>query len=163
MLDRFFHYVMCDGLLVGSEHPSVLGRLRAVVDQMIQDYGVRVLITLTPRFESFHIAALAQHHVPITGVPTSEEVARAVAIIRDHTVRHEPVWVHCQQGLDRTACIIGCHRVASGENPDAVLADLLAVAPPRRRHPAYQCLWEPYAQRVRQSMSSKTPLLRTIR
>jgi atypical dual specificity phosphatase len=149
VLEGFFHYSFLGGRLMGSEHPAVLGRPRPLVEHFVRERGVRTLLTLTVPFVDYRVAGLVQHHVPIVGVPTPEAAARAVACIAEGLAAGGAVWVHCQQGLDRTGCVLGCYLVSAGEPPEQVIAEVLARFPERRRHPAFLQLWEPYAVVIR--------------
>jgi hypothetical protein len=145
----FYHFSFLDGRLIGSEHPAALGHSRQIVEYFAQRRGVRVLITLTTDFERFGIPELRQYHVPITAIPSHEQVEQAVAVIGQHLAIAEPVWVNCQQGLDRTGCIIGCYLTTLGQSADTVIEAVHSKFPPRRLHPRFVQLWQPYADVIR--------------
>lgn len=146
--DRFYHYSFLNGTLIGSEHPDSARRPRAVVEHFIRERGVRTLLTLRPACRSLETAELRHCRLPMKGMPTRREAEAAVAVIRDNLPRGA-VWVHCQQGIDRTGCVIGCYRVSAGEGAEAVIEDLYRVFPERRRQPRAMELWEPYAEMIR--------------
>jgi len=145
----FYHYSFLNGCLIGSEHPASLGWPKQVVEHFVAARGVRALITLTEEFQSYGVPGLQQHHVPIAGTPTRQEVEPAVALIREHLSRDERVWVHCQHGIDRTGCVIGCYLASAGQPPERVVTELFERFPERRRHPLYVELWRPYAELIR--------------
>src|SRR5437588_23057 len=133
-LSRFYHYCFLNGTLIGSEHPDSVGRPGVIVDHFVRDRNVRTLITLTPACRKLEIPGLRHSHLPIKGMPSRGEVEAAVGLVREGLHRGA-VWVHCQQGIDRTGCVIGCFRVSAGESAEVVIGDLYRAFPERRRQP----------------------------
>jgi len=149
MIGRFYHYTFLDGLLIGSEHPSSLGRPTEVVQHFVTAVGVRALLTLTSDFQDFGIERLTQHHVPMADVPTRAQVELTTDLVGEHLARGEPVWNHCQRGIDRTGTAIGAYLVTTGHRADRVIQELIARFPARRRTPQMLELWQPYADLIR--------------
>ncbi|MEW6742636.1 MAG: hypothetical protein AB1486_07740 [Planctomycetota bacterium] len=149
MIEKFFHYSFLDGRLIGSEHPGNLGNARAVGEHFVRDRGVRTFVLLAQHDVALRIPELEQHHRPIRSPPTAREVEEVLVIVRRGLVGGDSVWVACDQGLDRTGCVMGCLLTRMGIPPDQAIEELLARFPPRRRTPVYRELWEPYATLVR--------------
>jgi len=145
----FFHYSFLDGRVIGSENPSALGRLRETLDYFVGERGARALIALTEDCMDYGVPALAQYHVPIRGVPTREQVERAHGAIRRHLEQGDVVWVHCQQGVDRTGSVIGCYLVWLGQPAENVIAALFRMFPEHRRAPFWVDMWQPYMELIR--------------
>ena len=144
----FFHYKLLDGKLIGSEHP--LTQPRRLIESFIQDNQIAAGITLTTR-PWRPPTALAEHfHLPCENVPPREVIERAMAIIGERVARGEAVWVHCQQGIDRTGCVIGCYLASGGMPVDEVIDELLARFPSRRRERRILELWKPYGEMIEQ-------------
>jgi len=149
VVDRFYHYDFLDGRLMGSEHPCSLGRPKQLIEHFLRTQGVRALITLTTDFIDYGVPELRQYHVPIANMPSRGQVRQAVTLIHQRLAQNEGVWVHCQQGIDRTGCVIGCYLTATGSDPGRVIAELLQKFPERRRTPRMVELWQPYADMIR--------------
>ena len=148
MVDRFFHYTFLNQALLGSEHPAVFGRATPIIEHFVKSLGVRAILTLTPGFQDFRFPGLVQHHVPIRDMPSRKQVAEAVEIVGAHLRLAEPMWVHCQHGLDRTGCVIGSY-ASIGQSPDEVVAELYGKFPERRRTALMIKLWKPYKEMIR--------------
>jgi hypothetical protein len=149
LLERFYHYTFLDNSLIGSEHPAIFGNARPILDHFVGKLGIRALITLTPGFQDFRYPNLTQYHIPIHDMPSVDQVSQAIEVIRQHHSRKEPVWVHCQHGLDRTGCVIGSYLASLGQPPGEVIAELYGKFPERRRNSRMIALWEPYEAMIR--------------
>ena len=149
MLNGFFHYTFLDGRLIGSEHPTARGSAQQRVSEMISGGGTAAMLTLAGGFHQYHLSDLIQYHLPMPEIPTRDQVAHAVGVVRKHLYSGDRVWVHCKQGLDRTGAVIGGYLCQSGLEPDQVIAMLLKRFPSRRRHPAMLELWQPFEQLIR--------------
>lgn len=149
LLNRFFYYTLGDGTLVGCEHPAVLGRPEEVLKALAEKYEVQAMITLTSRFTDFGVARVRQWHVPMAGLPTGAEIELALALIDTCRQSGAVVCVHCQRGLDRTGCVLGCYLVRQGADPETVIEELLSRFPPGCRGPRFRELWQPSAEIIR--------------
>ena len=149
MSSDFFHNTFLDGRLIGSEAPGALGSPELRVRSMMAGRTPLTLLTLTPRTRAYALAGLTQFHVPLEGLPTRDQVAEAVQIVRERLALGDCVWVHCQHGWDRTGVVIGGYLVQSGEEADQVIAMLMDRFPPARRHPRMRELWRPYEELIR--------------
>ncbi len=158
-LDGFNHYTLSGGELVGCEHPAVLGRPQAVLEALADEYNVQAVLTLTPRFTDFALPQVRQFHVPMAGLPSPAELERAMAVIDFCCQANEVVCVHCQRGLDRTACVLGCWLVRQGAEPETVIAELLSKFPPACCSERFRELWRPCAEIIRHLGSSVSSTL----
>ena len=57
-------------------------------------------------------AGMRYVNVPMSGIvaPRDEAVFKALALLQSSG--HEPVFVHCRRGVDRTGAVIACYRIA---------------------------------------------------
>jgi hypothetical protein len=148
MSQDFFYYTFLDGRLIGSEHPAATGEPSQVIRRMMAQCRASVLITLTPLFRDYKVAGLLQHHLPLSEIPSREQVVDAVKLVRQQLNEGQVVWVHCQQGIDRTGCVIGAYLVAAGQAPTSVLAELFQRFPSARRQTRMAELWAPFRELV---------------
>jgi len=148
---KLFFYPVHGNLLLGSENPCLHPRPGELVQALTERFHIRCMITLTPQFEDFDITGLAQYHRPLTdaGVPSPDQVRPMVEIVTTHIERSQPVWCHCQRGLDRTGCVLGCSLTSLGHCPDTVIQKIVECFPPGRRTPELLRLWAPYADLIR--------------
>jgi tyrosine-protein phosphatase SIW14 len=88
--------------------------------QRLASLGIKTIISLRKSDEKARVeeaearsAGLRYFNVPFNrqGRPTDEQVNRVLAII--NASENQPVFVHCQQGVDRTGLIIACYRIAN--------------------------------------------------
>jgi protein tyrosine/serine phosphatase len=103
-----FH-VVSPGIYRGAAPtPAGLRRLRAM--------GVRTVIDLriapkTVRKEKTQVESLGLNwiNLPMSGdPPTQAQVDRLIGALK--AAPHDPVFVHCQHGADRTGCMLGIYR-----------------------------------------------------
>lgn len=95
--------------------------------------GVTATLDLTGEFtESPVLLATRYLNIPVLDLtaPTPDQLDRAVAFIREQTVRGT-VYIHCKLGYSRTAAIAGAYLLATGRvaNADQALALLRAARP----------------------------------
>ncbi|HSI32931.1 MAG TPA: tyrosine-protein phosphatase [Tepidisphaeraceae bacterium] len=156
MLDRLFHYWFLDGRLIGSENPDLPGGAGRIAEHLVRERGVRTMLTLTPTSRALGVDGLRQLHLPIDGEPTRAEVGRAVGLVAEGLERGG-VWVHCQQGVDRTGVVIGSYLASIGHPPERVIGELAERFPERRRAARMVALWEPYRRMIR-SFGRESPM-----
>lgn len=148
MLERLYHYDFLDGRLIGSENPDLPGRARQIAERLARERGVRLVISLTPMRPSLAVDGLRHVHLPMPGVPHRDDVVRAVALIAEG-LESGAVWVHCQQGIDRTGCVLGSYLASTGWGCDRVVEELFSRFPAARRQPVMRELWKPYVELIR--------------
>jgi hypothetical protein len=150
MAGEFFHYAFLQGRLIGSEHPDAHGRPSACVDRVLAGRTPATLLTLTRLpLADLRISGVSQRHIPIGDSPTRDQIAEAVRIVAERLDAGNSVWVHCQRGIDRTACVIGSYLVSTGTAADKVIAELFDRFPPSFASPRMRELWETNAQIIR--------------
>ena len=141
MID-FFYYTFLDNMLIGSENPNVFGNAYDVVKEFRQRFKIKHMITLTGEYDEFEIVGLTRHHIPMSDMPTKQSIEEVFDIIDDALPYQEPVWLHCQAGIDRTGCSIGAYLVRSGYDPEEVIAGLLEKFRYRINHTHINELWK---------------------
>jgi hypothetical protein len=147
--DGFFCYEILDGRVIGSEDPTLCGRPRQVVQDLVARHGVRAAITLTEQMNAWRNPDLVQYHVPMVGVPERQALVQAVARIVEHLDRGQRVWVHCRRGLDRTGCVLGCLLVSTGIEPAQAVERVTSHFPPMWQHARRAGWWDAYVDRIR--------------
>ena len=135
-----------DSRFLGSEAP----RSRAQVAEIIERYGITAMITLTEKFRDYRLPDVEQHHVPIAGCPTLEDVVQVVGIVEETLAQGGAAWVSCSQGSDRTGVMIAAVLVRHGTDVEDALVEVDATFPVHRRQPEYVALWEPYRRVTRE-------------
>ena len=134
-----------DGQVVGSEAP----RSRAHVCEIARQFGITAMITLTEKFRDYRLSDVRQHHVPVAGCPTLEEIVRVVGIAAGAMDRGGTVWIHCSQGIDRTGVMIAAVLVRRGVSVEQALSEVESTFPAHRQQHEYASLWQPYREVVR--------------
>jgi hypothetical protein len=150
------------GALIGSEHPENLrsdgpGKLdvtRAIAEYLTNERRVRTVLNLTERPWTYGVGVLAARHLPMSDrhiqQTAHETLSLAVRVIEQGVSAGQGVWVHCQGGIDRTGCVIGCYLISTGLTPEAAIASIKDRWPERRKQRALSHeLWEPVADRIR--------------
>lgn len=147
-----WHFVAFDGQVVGSANPAALPmaekRVRAVADT----YSATTIVCLTERPPSYAADGLALIHCPVAGVHDTDGIMAAGDEVAQRLRAGEVVWVHCQQGLDRTACVLASAMMRCGWSRDAVVAELRARIADRLADPRRRDLWEATTAAVIQAM-----------
>jgi protein-tyrosine phosphatase len=156
MPNGFFCYGVLDGRVIGSEDPTLCGRPRQVVQDLVERQGVRVAITLTEQMDHWQRPDLVQYHVPIIGVPEQHQLVQVVALIAGHLSRGQRVWVHCRRGLDRAGCVLGCLLVSTGMEPTKAIELVASQFPPLWRHAQTAGWWDAYVERIRAFAAENT-------
>ncbi len=156
MFERFYQYRFLGGRLIGSENPELPGNPQQIAERMVGQCGVRTIISLTPAQPRLVVPELRQLHLPIKGTPDRSEIEQAVEMVTDGLMIGG-VWVHCQQGIDRTGCVIGSYLASTGVPADDAIARVYSCFPARRQHPRMIELWEPYRRLIR-SFSKRMPV-----
>jgi protein-tyrosine phosphatase len=141
MID-FFYYSFLDGMLIGSEDPSIFGNGRDAAKDLCCRYSIKHMITLTPEFNAFEIKGLTRYHVPMYDIPSRQDIERLIIIMERALSYNEAVWVHCKQGIDRTGCVIGAYLAYKGLDPEEVIGELLNKFKKRLSHPKLETLWK---------------------
>ena len=170
----WFHYEFLQGRLIGSEHPEnlhsdhaekiAIGKRTAA--HLAEERNIRGVIILTLERWTYDVPRLSEYHIPMsdreTQAPSVRDLSSALTIIDTHLSRSEGVWVHCQRGMDRTGCVIGCYLSAIGYSPERVIEGLRDRFPAYRSRPEFHGLWEPVAERIREfanpSVGSKSAM-----
>lgn len=121
--------VVAEGKIYRSGEPT-LRATRRVVEQM----GIRTIIDLgahTPgTWEEESAAALAEelgvtrYRFGLIGDATGDPNDYVLALRIMNDPAHQPVWVHCAAGSERTGCLVAMHRVINdGYGVDAAYAE----------------------------------------
>ena len=167
----WFCFDLLNGKLIGSEHPENLRREAAekldmtqrIARQLVEDHRVRTVLNLTERPWSYGLSELRVVHVPMSDrdirATAHETLTLATRAIGEAIGGGQAAWVHCQGGIDRTGCVVGCYLVSAGEPPDTAIAAVKERWPERRKNnPHSHELWEPVAERIREYAAT----LRTV-
>ena len=141
MID-FFYYSFLDGMIIGSEDPSVFGNGCDTAKELCCRYSIKHMVTLTPEYEDFEIKGLKRYHIPMYDIPSRQDMQQLLKIMDNALSRNEAIWVHCKQGIDRTGCVIGAYLAHKGLNPEEVIEELLAKFKKRLSHPRIETLWK---------------------
>ncbi len=162
MFPNWFYYALLNGTLIGSERPENLhaeasGKLdvtRRLAQRLVAEHGVRTVVNLTERAWTYGTEELAVHHLPMSDryidQTAHETLERAVGIIGQGISAGRGVWVHCQGGIDRTGCVVGCYLVSTGTDTETAIGAIKDRWPERRKkNPTSHELWEPVAERIR--------------
>ena len=164
---NWYGYELLDGKLIGSEHPENLhfdpAEKRRITHQIAhhlrQDHGVRAVLNLTASPWEYGDAGLIAYHLPIPEASMDacprELLVRAVQIIDQVTSTGGSAWVHCQRGIDRTGCVIGCYLTSLERDPESVICDIKAQWPKYRVSGSGFELWEPAAKRIREYAAAR--------
>jgi hypothetical protein len=148
-LQSYFHYSFLDDRLFGGERISVFGNEQRLADELRKTYGIAALINLLPPPASIRVTGMEMHPLPIEGVPPLETIEEGIRLIGTLLGEGKRVLIFCNQGLDRTGCLIGAYLAHLGQPPEDVFEELLQRFPPRRRQPQYVSLWAPYREVIR--------------
>ena len=162
----WYHFSILEGRVIGSEHPENLhfdDREKREISRRIAQYlnsehKIRAVINLTEAAWSYGVGGMAEYHFPLSDNridgTSFEELKAIVDTISTHIEAGENVWVHCQQGIDRTGCAIGCYLVTLGMDPSTAISLIKENWSDRRKSkPMYHELWEPSAKRIREFAS----------
>jgi len=129
-------------MLIGSESPCIFGNAHKLVTYFSKYYNIKHIINLTSQCEEYHIDGLKEYHVPVYDLPFEKDMKQLFNIIEKGLSRKEPVWIHCERGIDRTGCVIGSYLVYKGYNPEEVIEELLDKFKNRIQYPYFYKLWE---------------------
>lgn len=141
---ELFHYEARTNL-IGMENPGSLGI--ATAEALQQAVGAPVT----------HVLSLVDT-TPLTGVTQRvclvqsacrETILPAVEIAEGWLEQGGCVAVHCQRGVDRTACVLGAILVRAGRAPEPVIDQLLTCIALRIRSPHLRNWWRPSAEVIR--------------
>jgi hypothetical protein len=159
---NWYYYELLNGALIGSEHPENLRTgpaekleiTRTIAERLVSTRAVRTVLNLTEREWTYAADGLAVVHLPMSDRyihdTAHETLERAVRCIHEDISVGRAVWVHCQGGIDRTGCVVGCYLVATGQDADGAIAAVKDHWPERRkRNPVSHESWEPVAARIR--------------
>ena len=91
MAGPFFHYAFLGGRLIGSENPAITGSPQQVIASILADGLPTVMLTLTEAFRSYPLPGLSQFHLPITDLPTTDQVRLAIHLIHEHLTDRKSV------------------------------------------------------------------------
>jgi protein tyrosine phosphatase (PTP) superfamily phosphohydrolase (DUF442 family) len=118
-------HVVESGILIRGAQPNREGF------RLLQStYGVSTVINLndwTARREAPIVTSLGMKYLAIPSDPSRPEQEKVLAFLRavQREQRHGPVYVHCQEGMDRTGVAVAAYRILiNGWDDDRALADL---------------------------------------
>lgn len=159
---NWYYFSSYEGRVIGSEHPENLhsdpwGKKeisRRIASYLRTEHNVSVVLNLTKAKRSYGLDGIREYHFPFDDNQIAEtEIAdldAATGIISKHVQAGEGVWVHCQAGIDRTGCVIGCFLTTLGIDAEQAISQIKENWPDRRKSKAmYHDLWEPSAQLIR--------------
>lgn len=82
--------------------------------------------------EAYERAGIEQCHIPTLDYspPSSADVARALAFMREVIAKGDDVYVHCKAGRGRSATVVMCYLIADrGMSPEEAQRHLVALRP----------------------------------
>lgn len=124
MNDGFWHFATFEGRLVGSENPAALPQADERIRRIADTYGVTTLVCLTESPPSYTAEDLPTIHRPMRDVCDLARVGATVDEVARRLRAEEIVWVHCERGLDRAACVISGAMVRYGWSHETVVTEL---------------------------------------
>lgn len=144
-ISDLFHYKFLDGKLIGSENPNVFGEPVSIVKEMCRRYGIRHLVTLSSEYDEFEVSRLQRYHIPVEKLPTPRQMITLFSIIDKALDNNEPIWMHCQGGIDRTGSVIGAYLVSKGHDSKQIIKQLQQKFSARLRNYPLDEIWSDYS------------------
>ncbi|MEO1008467.1 MAG: protein-tyrosine phosphatase family protein [Planctomycetota bacterium] len=149
--------VVQEGAIYRSGEPTP-GATEAVV----REYGIKTIIDLGAHTLDTPEERLAQRTADALGVTRyrfgligdatgdPNDYVLALRIMNDPA--HQPVWVHCAAGSERTGCLVAMHRIVNdGEDLDAAYAETTRFDHRTRKNPHLRAMLERWADGVREA------------
>ena len=127
---------------MGSENPELLGDPLSVLEHFRNSLGFRHLINLTLQESSYSIKGLQRHHIPVEKLPSTKQLKEINSIITEALDCNEPVWVHCQKGIDRTAAVLGSYLISIGGKKEEIILQLEEIIKRKVNYPNFAKYWE---------------------
>lgn len=90
----------------------------------LAEMGVQTVIDLQEQDESGDIPA-GVRYVPIRTSRWHADRVDTAAVLQAIAESPKPVFIHCEQGRDRTGLAVAAYRIAHGMDPDAAVAELV--------------------------------------
>ncbi len=151
LLNTFYLYQLDEGRLIGSENPCLYPNPAQIAAEVVRAFQVRAIVSLVPDSMDFGTPEVTHYHHPLpnNGVPTICQVRDVIATITPHLQKGQVVWCHCQQGIDRTGCVLGGILAGKGMPADSIIQQVTARFPVARQSPRLLALWKPYADIIR--------------